>query len=200
MGSDTEKTGADALKVPSLETLIDVIERQVDLVPPPHPTKGFVASADKDSDEQKKKGRPYLRFCLGETDFALPLKNTLQIDYPPEITPLPNLPRWVRGICNLRGKIYSVVELQQVFRMPPVDEKPVRKLILMKSKDIQTAVLVDSISGTLHVDVQKQKTEVPMSLHPSCARFIYSTIDTGVRTVHVLDVEELMMMLAVQVS
>jgi chemotaxis signal transduction protein len=81
--------------------------------------------------------------------------------------------------------------------MAPVDEKPVRKLIMMKCKEIQTAVMVDSISGTLHADVQKQKTEVPMSLHSSCARFIYSTIDTGVRTIHVLDVEELMTMLAV---
>jgi purine-binding chemotaxis protein CheW len=197
MASNAEKTGNEAFQVPALETLIDVINQQVDLVPHPYAKEGFAASAEKENEEQKKKRRQYLRFYLNQTTFALPLQNALQIDYLPEITPLPNLPRWVRGICNLRGQIYSVVELKHVLRLAQENAKPVMKLILMKSKDIQTAVLVDRISGTLNVDVHKQKKEVSMSLHPSCARFIRSVVDTGKRTIHLLDVDELMAALAV---
>jgi purine-binding chemotaxis protein CheW len=197
MGSNAEKTGNDALQVPSLETLIDVIDRQVDLVPHPYATEGFAASADKEKEVKNKKHRSYLRFYLNETTFALPLQNTLQIEYLPEITPLPNLPRWVRGICNLRGQIYSVVELKQVFCLAQEVAAPIRKLIVMKSKDIQTAALVDRISGTLNVDVHKQKKKVPMSLHPSCARFIHNVVDTGARTIYLLDVDELIAALAV---
>jgi purine-binding chemotaxis protein CheW len=167
------------------------------LVPHPYATEGFAASASKEDEKKKKKRRQYLRFYLNETTFALPLKNALQIDYLPEITPLPNLPRWVRGICNLRGKIYSVVELKQVLCLAQENAKPIRKLILMKSKDIQTAVLVDRIFGTLTVDGHKQKKEVSMSLHPSCARFIRSVVDAGTRKIHLLDVDELMAALAV---
>lgn len=197
MGSDAEKTGNDALQMPSLEALIDVIDRQVDLVPHPYATKGFAVTADKEDEEQKKKGRQYLRFFLNETTFAFPLQNTLEIDYLPEITPLPNLPRWVRGICNLRGNIYSVVDLKQVLRLAPVNPDPIRKLILMKNKDIQTAVLVDRISATLNVDVHRHKTEAAMSLHPACARFVRSVIVSGARTIHILDIDELMAALAV---
>lgn len=197
MGSDAQKTSNDALQVPSLETLIDVIDRKVGLVPHPYATDGFAVSAGKEEKAKKKKGRQYLRFYLNETTFALPLKNALEIDYLPEITPLPNLPSWVRGICNLRGKIYSVVELKQVLRLGQENANPIRKVILMKNKDIQTAVLVDRISGTLNVDVHKLKTEVSMSLHSSCARFIRSVIDSGDRAIHLLDVDELMAALAV---
>lgn len=197
MGSDTEKTGREALQMPSLEALIDVIDRQVDRVPHPYATEGFAVSAGKADEEQKKKGRPYLRFYLNETIFAFPLQNALEIDYIPEITPLPNLPRWVRGICNLRGNIHSVVDLKQVLRLAPVNADPIRKLILMKSKDIQTAVLVDRISGTLNVDIHRHKTETAMSLDPACARFIRSAVVSGARTIHLLDVEELMAALTI---
>lgn len=197
MGSDTEKTGHHTLQMPSLETLIDIIDRQVDRVPHPYATEGFALSADKEDEAQKKKGRQYLRFYLNATTFAFPLQNALEIDFLPEITPLPNLPQWVRGICNLRGNIFSVVDLKQVLRLAPVNPEPLRKLILMKSKDIQTAVLVDRISGTLNVDIHRHKTETAMSLHPACARFVRSVIVSGARTIHLLDIDELMAALAV---
>ncbi len=197
MGSDAAKTGNDALQMASLEALIDVIDRQVDRMPHPYATAGFAASAGKKDEAQKKKGRQYLQFYLNETTFAFPLKNALEIDYLPEITPLPNLPHWVRGICNLRGNIFSVVDLKQVLRLASVTEEPIRKLILMKSKDIQTAVLVDRISGTLNVDVHRHKTETTMSLHPACARFVRSVVVSGARTIHLLDIGELIAALAV---
>jgi purine-binding chemotaxis protein CheW len=197
MGSNTEKTGNNALQMPSLETLIDVIDQQAGLVPHPYASEGGAASTDKENEEQKKKQRQYLRFSLNETTFALPLKNALQIDYLPEITPLPNLPRWVRGICNLHGQIYSVVELKPVFRLAQENANPIRKLILIKSKDIQIAVLVDGISGILNIDMKKQKKKAPMSLHPSCGPFIRNVVDTGRQTIHLLNVDELMAALAV---
>lgn len=197
MGFDAAKTGNDALQMPSLEALIDVIDRHVDRVPHPYATEGFAVSADKEDREKNKKGRQYLRFFLNETTFAFPLQNALEIDYLPEITPLPNLPRWVRGICNLRGNIFSVVDLKQVLRLPPVEAEPISKVILMKSKDIQTAVLVDRISATLNIDVHRHKSEAAMSLHPACARFVRSVLVSGARAIHILDVDELMAALAV---
>lgn len=197
MDFDAEKSGNKAFQVPSLEALLEVIDSQVDLVPHPYSMEGFAVSADRESEARKKKGRQFLRFYLNETTFAFPLQNALEIDYLPEITPLPNLPRWVRGICNLRGNIFSVVDLKQVLRLEPVNQEPIRKLILMKSKDIQTAILVDRISGTLNVDVHRHKTETTMSLHPACARFVRSVVVSGERTIHLLDVDELMAALAV---
>lgn len=197
MDSDAEKSGNKAFQVPSLEALLEGINRQVDLVPHPYSMEGFAVSADKESEARKKKGRQFLRFYLNETTFAFPLQNALEIDYLPEITPLPNLPRWVRGICNLRGNIFSVVDLKQVLRLELVNQEPIRKLILMKNKDIQTAILVDRISGTLNVDVHRHKTETTMSLHPDCARFVRNVVVSGERTIHLLDVDELMAALTV---
>jgi purine-binding chemotaxis protein CheW len=197
MGSDAEKTGQHALQMPSLEALIDVIDRQVDRVPHPYAPEGVAVSTDKEDEAQKKKGRQYLRFYLNDMTFAIPLQNTLEIDYLPEITPLPNLPRWVRGICNLRGNIFSVVDLKRVLELAPVNAEPIRKLILMKSKDIQTAVLVDRISGTVNIDVDRHKTETAMPLHPASASFVSSAIVSGTQTIHLLDIDELMAALVV---
>ena len=197
MGSRIEKAGTETNRTPSLETLIDTINRQVDGLPHPYATNGFAVLAGQGDEARKRKHRPYIRFHLNETVFALPLQNALEIDYLPEITPLPNLPHWVRGICNLRGNIFSVVELKQVLRMAPVNTRPVTKLILLKSRDIQTAILVDRISGILNVDIHLQATEAAMSLHPACARFIRSVLVADARTVHLLDADELMAAVAV---
>lgn len=197
MESDAKQTGHHALQVPSLEALIDGIDRQVNRVPHPYETGGVAVAAEDGDEAQKKKGRHYIQFNLNATTFALPLQNALEIDYLPEITLLPNLPHWVQGICNLRGDIFSVVDLKQVLHLAPMNIETIRKLILMKSKDIQTAILVDRIAGILHVDILQNKTEAAMSLHPSCARFIRSVTVSGTRTIHLLDADELMAALVV---
>ena len=62
--------------------------------------------------------RQYIKFLLDEIVLGIPLTNALEIEQLSEITPLPSLPPWIPGICNIRGEIISVVDLRGFFQMP----------------------------------------------------------------------------------
>jgi chemotaxis signal transduction protein len=67
----------------------------------------------------------------------------------------------------------------------------------MKSNAVQTAILVDRISGMLNVDMRQPLSRTAVSLHPSCAGFVRGALVSGAQTVHLLDVDALMAALAV---
>jgi len=60
----------------------------------------------------------YLTFKLGKENFAANIGNVLHILGVPEITELPNAPSYIKGAFNLRGKILTVIDPHEKFKMP----------------------------------------------------------------------------------
>ena len=54
----------------------------------------------------------YLTFRLGSCEYGIVIQNVREIIAMHEITPLPQLPDYVQGVINLRGKIIPVVDLR----------------------------------------------------------------------------------------
>lgn len=62
----------------------------------------------------------FLTFSLAEEVFGLPLLKVHEIIGLMEITPVPRMPAWVRGVINLRGKVIPVIDLRRTFGMAPL--------------------------------------------------------------------------------
>jgi purine-binding chemotaxis protein CheW len=60
----------------------------------------------------------YLTFILGGGAFGIPILKVREIIRLLDITPLPRMPDYVRGVINLRGKIVPVVDLRLKFGLP----------------------------------------------------------------------------------
>ncbi len=177
---------------PALETLINAIDEQVNLVPKPSTAEGFAAFLGGRPDDYRQPGERYVRFIVDETIFAVPLKNTLEIDYVPDITPLPNLPSWVLGICNLRGDIVSVVDLRKIFKVTSSDVSAAKKLMLIRKEEIQTAIVVDAIAGILMIhDQDDQNDQLPEADKPF-SEFVKQVFISDQRSVHLLDLDAFM--------
>ncbi len=104
--------------------------------------------------EQKSRApyEQYIQFVLENTRFALPLSNALEIGRRPEITPLPNLPKWVLGISNVRGEIVSFLSLKAFFGIPASTTGGERRFLIVKNDAIKVGMLVDRILGILSLD------------------------------------------------
>ena len=61
----------------------------------------------------------YLIFSLAKESYAVEVARTREIIRLTEITPIPQLPSFVRGVINLRSKIVPIVDLRAKFGMPP---------------------------------------------------------------------------------
>lgn len=88
-------------------------------------------------------------FQLGESRYAIPIANVLEIQRVPSITALPNVPDWIQGVCNLRGEIISIVDLRAFLSMEAQDFGPSRRIIVTKSlvQDVTTGLVVDAVIG-----------------------------------------------------
>ena len=54
----------------------------------------------------------YLTFLLGHESYALPVLKVREIIRLVEITPVPHMPPYVKGVINLRGKLVPVMDLR----------------------------------------------------------------------------------------
>ena len=71
-----------------------------------------------DSPAAGKAAGKYLTFILGGGAFGIPILKVREIIRLLEITPIPRMPDYVRGVINLRGKIVPVIDLRMKFGLP----------------------------------------------------------------------------------
>lgn len=60
----------------------------------------------------------YLTFILGDGAYGIPILKVREIIRLLDITPIPRMPDYVRGVINLRGKIVPVIDLRMKFGLP----------------------------------------------------------------------------------
>jgi purine-binding chemotaxis protein CheW len=188
------KNSIDPGQLSSLESLIHSIDHRIDQLPSPYDVDGFAAFLESRSEEAKKLGRQYVRFDLNDTAFALPLKNALEIEYIPPVTPLFNVPHWISGICNLRGDIVSVIDLKLKFGLKQAGPDTVKKMILIQNKMISTAIKVDKVAGVRFTDDQGQKTGIK---NEPFSRLVRRVFDSNGHPIYLLDADELIRSVAV---
>ena len=71
-----------------------------------------------ESSAAKSAAGKYLTFILGSGAFGIPILKVREIIRLLEITPIPRMPDYVRGVINLRGKIVPVIDLRMKFGLP----------------------------------------------------------------------------------
>jgi len=91
-------------------------------------------------------------FDLDAEEYAIPIADVREVIKIPEITPVPNSPDFVLGIINLRGKVYSIINLETRFKLTRqnVTTKP-RHIIIVDSPSSSFGVMVDQVSEVLRL-------------------------------------------------
>src|SRR3989442_13588654 len=76
-------------------------------------------------------GPQYLTFRLGAEEYGVEILKVQEIKSYSPITPVPNTPRAVKGVMNLRGRIIPVVDLRLKVGMPETDHNPFPVVIVV---------------------------------------------------------------------
>ncbi|MBW2596568.1 MAG: chemotaxis protein CheW [Deltaproteobacteria bacterium] len=98
----------------------------------------------------------YLTFSLGEEDFALEIAKVREVlDYT-NITKVPRMPEFLRGVINLRGNVVPVTDLRLKLGMSAT-ERTVNTCIVIVEIDVDgdlmdMGVLTDSVQAVLDLD------------------------------------------------
>ena len=71
-----------------------------------------------DDPARAKAAGKYLTFVLGGAGYGIPILKVREIIRLLDITPIPRMPDYVRGVINLRGKIVPVIDLRMKLGLP----------------------------------------------------------------------------------
>jgi purine-binding chemotaxis protein CheW len=92
-------------------------------------------------------GERFVLFSLGDTHFAVPIENVLEIAALRDLTPLPNAPDWMAGVTNRRGDVVSIVDLRAFLGLGPAAGPPGRRTLIVRAsrEDLTTGLVVDQV-------------------------------------------------------
>ena len=118
-------------------------------------------------------GQRYLEFNIGKEKYGVELLTVIEVISVPETTPLPNSPKYIEGIMNLRGQIITVVDLRTKLSIPQLEDQSEKATIIVKVNNIQVGVIVDSINKVINVH-EKDLSEIVNTNKNKNAKFINS--------------------------
>ena len=88
----------------------------------------------------------YLSFFSDDVEYAVNIKYVTDIIKLLPITFLPKLPKYIRGIINLRGKIVPVIDIRMRFGKDSIEYTDSACIIVMEYTNIVVGILVDSVA------------------------------------------------------
>jgi purine-binding chemotaxis protein CheW len=84
-----------------------------------------------------------LTFEIGHRFYGVPAMSVQELFFLPKITPLPNLPRWMIGVINLRGNILPVVDLGLLLGQEPRPYRVNDSVIVLRVETGAVGVVVE---------------------------------------------------------
>jgi purine-binding chemotaxis protein CheW len=96
-------------------------------------------------------GEQHLVFSLADCELAVKAELVQGVERLGEITSVPNVVPWVRGVINLRGSIVSVVDLQMFLDLEQFSYTPRTRLLSLQYKEMLICLVVDGVSEMLPI-------------------------------------------------
>ena len=84
---------------------------------------------------------------LNEKLFGIDILKSKEIISLPGITPVPNSDEMIVGVFNLRGEIYSIIDISTILGMKPKMVRSSDMIILLENNRDTMGVIVDRIHG-----------------------------------------------------
>jgi purine-binding chemotaxis protein CheW len=91
----------------------------------------------------------YLSFQLASETYAVPIKTVSEIIGLSDITHVPNLPDYMRGIINLRGKVLPVMDLRRKFSLASTQYTRETCIIIVDIWMRKVGLIVDTVREVL---------------------------------------------------
>jgi purine-binding chemotaxis protein CheW len=101
----------------------------------------------------------YLTFALDKEEYAVPVLRVREIIKIMDITRVPQLPAYVKGVINLRGKVVPIVDMRMKFGLPAREYSERTCIIVVevavRNSVVMMGVIVDSVSDVLTISTDE---------------------------------------------
>ncbi len=137
----------------------------------------------------------YLTFKLGAEEYGVEILKVQEIIKMMDITRVPRVQSFVRGVINLRGKVIPVIDLRLKFGMEPRDTTDKTCVIVLQVQHSQGAItmgaIVDEVSEVLDINGEQIEPSPDFGTEVDTA-FILGMGKVGKMVVMLLDIDRVL--------
>lgn len=112
-------------------------------------------SAHELASVRKSKSQKYLTFFLNGEDYGIEILKINEIIGCADITIVPNCPKYIRGVLNLRGKILPVMDLRLRFDMEFKKYDALTSIIIINHSEGLMGIVVDEVQEVIDIDLER---------------------------------------------
>lgn len=139
--------------------------------------------------EDTQKGK-FLTFHLASEDYGIEIRYVTEIIGIQKITEVPDMPGFVKGVINLRGKVIPVMDVRTRFNFPPRDYDDRTCIIVVNINEMAVGLVVDKVNEVADIP-EAQIEPAPRSARGS-GKYIKGMGKIGDEVKILLDVNRLL--------
>jgi purine-binding chemotaxis protein CheW len=140
-------------------------------------------------EEDTLKGK-YLIFSMSNEMYGIEIRHITEIIGVQPITEIPEMPQYVKGVTNLRGKIIPVIDARLRFKKSAREYDGKTCIIIIDIKQISIGLIVDNVSEVLKLD-DEDIAPTP-SIHKTENKFVKGIGKVGKSVILLLDCQNLL--------
>jgi len=121
----------------------------------------MIQGLDIENIGENRDDNQYLTFMLAGEEYGVDILRVLEIKGWDNVTSIPNTPKYIKGVINLRGTIVPIVDLRERFSMDTAEYGQTTVVIVVKVNSDNNSrtmgVVVDAVSEVYNIDEESLK-------------------------------------------
>ncbi len=143
-----------------------------------------------EEDEDTLVGK-FLTFPLGKEEYGLEIRHVTEIVGIQKITEVPDMPPYVKGVINLRGKVIPVMDVRVRFSFEEKSYDDQTCIIVVNIGDSPVGLIVDTVSEVISIS-DNNIDPAPSVKKGDSSRFIKGLGKVGEIVIILLDIGQLL--------
>ncbi|MGP1718211.1 MAG: chemotaxis protein CheW [Methylophilus sp.] len=133
----------------------------------------------------------YLTFVLGNEQYGIEILKVQEIRGYDAVTQIANMPPFIKGVINLRGKIVPIVDLRIKFKLGKVEYNEFTVVIILNLNGRIVGIVVDGVSDVRELRDEHLR-EVPSLVTRIDTKYIVGLATIEQEMLILVDIEKLM--------
>lgn len=101
----------------------------------------------------------YVIFKIENEYYGLNIENVQSIEKFQNYTRVPNAPKYVKGVINLRGEVVPILDLRIKLNLSPKDVDTNTRIVIAKQDELVIGLIVDASSEVL--EIRRENVDKP---------------------------------------
>lgn len=133
----------------------------------------------------------FVIFKLDKEYYGIPIDKVISIEKIEKSTRVPNSPKHVKGVINLRGEVITLIDLRQKLNMELKETNNNSRIIIVSNDDIVAGLIVDSSSEVMEIN-KDNIDNPPSTTENDYLSFVYGIGKTADKLVILLELSKIL--------